>query len=131
MKRRPFIPAAVGICSLFVTLAVICIAVFSVLSLSTANAGKRLSVIYAENAYEYYSADLTANEILASIRSGDIPEGIEEESGIFSFSVPQNASEDLFVEVEVSESGYKILRWQSVRTAEWESDDKIDLFDPS
>ena len=67
MKKNniPFIP--VGISSLLITFLILCLAVFSVLSLSSAVAEQKLSQKTADHILEYYTASNTANDTLAAI----------------------------------------------------------------
>ncbi len=130
MNKRHFTPSVVGVCSLLVIFSVLCLVIFSLVSLSTANAGKRLSEISARQTEAYYAADLRAEKIVAQLRAGSIPEGVSEKDGVYSFSVAISDVLVLSAEVEVLENGdYKILKWQSVRSSEWQADDSLDLWD--
>ena len=125
-KRSPFI---FGASSLIVIFAVLCIVIFALLSLNTAAAGDRLSRVFADSAVDAARANSEAHEILARIRQNDIPERVEIKGNIYNYSCRIDKARELFVSVEVYGNGeYKILRWQSVRTAAWNPDEKIDVW---
>ena len=104
----------VGPSSLLVTFSVICLVVFAVLCLGTSDAGRRRANISAEAVSAYYSADLEADKIFAQIRAGEIPEGVSVNGSIYSYSCEISPTQKIFVEIERTEHGYKVLRWQSV-----------------
>ena len=119
MKRGGGVSGAVSLVMIF---CVMCLAVFAVLTLATADRERKLSEMTAQNAADYYEADRQAVEIVAALRSGkDLPEGVQVSAaypdGPMSFSVPIN--EDQTLEVDLSET-CEILRWQTVYTGSWE-----------
>ena len=133
-KQERFSPPAVGGTSLLVVFAVLCLTVFALLSLTTVQADVRLADASAQAVEDYYAADCRAQEILARVRNGETPEGVEleEENGITSvrYACPISDGQELQVEARVSWDGsYSILRWQAVATREWESDESLDLWD--
>lgn len=67
MKKNniPFIP--VGISSLLITFLILCLSVFSILSLSSAIADQKLGQKSADRTLEYYDASNRANDTLASV----------------------------------------------------------------
>ena len=117
-----------GASSLMVIFAVLCIAVFAILSLSTALAGERLERISLDSAEEYYQADCKAEKILSELRSGIIPDGVENHDGVFSFSVPISETRTLKAVVQLENDKYSILSWQAVYTSEWSADDKLSIW---
>lgn len=126
-KKRPA-TGTPGASSLMVIFAVLCIAVFAVLSLSTALAGKRLEESSLNSAADYYQADCEAERILAQLRTGERPADVTEEDGVFSYSVPISDTRTLEVRARVDGDNYEILSWQSVYTATWAADDKISVW---
>lgn len=132
--RERFSPPAVGGISLLVVFAVLCLTVFALLALTTVQADVRLADASAQAVEEYYAADCQAQEILARIRNGETPEGVElsETDGVTSvrYACPISDGQELQVEARVSWDGsYRILRWQAVATREWESDESLNLWD--
>ena len=69
----------VGGSSLLVIFAVLCLTVFAMLSLTQAQADRRL----AQNSWSavtgYYQADCQAQEILSQLRAGERPDGVTAE----------------------------------------------------
>lgn len=126
--KRSFLPPAVGLSSLLVIFAVLCITVFALLSLSTVRADARLSESSAKAVTGYYEADFAAEEILARLRAGEQPEGVIFENGIYTYSCPISETQALLVEVKVEGSGYTVLRWQARSTANWEADDSLPVW---
>lgn len=134
-KERSFSPPTIGGSSLLVIFAVLCLTVFALLSLSTVQADGRLSDKTYETTVGYYAADSKAEEILASLRSGVVPEGVTSEEAvhsfageIYSYSVAINDSQALEVDVIIKGSDYTILRWQVVSTADWQADESLNVW---
>lgn len=127
--RKRFAPAAVGASSLLTIFAVLCLVVFALLSISTVQADLRLSETAARSVQGYYEADCRAEEILALLRAGECPPGVNEKDGIFSYACPISHTQTLVVEVAVDGKEYTVLRWQAVSTADWQSDDSLPVWD--
>ena len=128
-KRERTGPMTVGASSLLVIFAVLCLTVFALLSVSTVQADRRLSDKAADAVTGYYAADCQAEEILARLRSGEIPEGVSEQAGVYSYACPISQTQTLTVSVTVEGPEYTILRWQAVSTARWQADDSLRVWD--
>ena len=132
MKRKPR-GVSVGSASLIMILAVLCLTIFSVLSLSSARAAKAMADRAAEQTSAYYAADKTACSILDRILSGDASEAeaVSSPDGavVYSYSVPIDDGSDLQVEVAVGGGGYDILRWQAENISSWSPDDSLNVWD--
>lgn len=115
----------IGGCSLLVIFAVLCLTVFALLGFSTVQANKRLADISAQAVSDYYRADSQAEEILARLRTGEIPDGVTKKNHIYSFRCTISPTQALLVEVQ--EEDWKILRWQTISTIQWQPDESIDL----
>ena len=120
---------AVGITSLVVIFAVLCLAIFSVLALSTAQADARLSRQTQEAVLDYYQAEREANQILARLRRGEVPQGVTQVEGVYSYRCEISQTQALEVEVRLDGEQYEILRWQTVSTAQWQNDEKLPVWD--
>ena len=121
---------ATGGSSLLATFGILCLTVFALLSLSTVQADLRLSRQSADATAAYYQADCQAEEILALLRAGQTPEGVVRSGSLCTYRCPVSDTQALEVEVELAEDGtYTILRWQTVSTAQWQSDDTLDIWD--
>ena len=128
-KRQSFQAPVVGGSSLLVIFAVLCLTVFAMLSLSTVQADSRLSDASAEAVCDYYEADCRAEEILAQLRGGQIPEGISVEDDVYSYTCPISQTQELQVEVRFEGEIWEVLRWQAVSTAQWKDDETLSLWD--
>ena len=133
MDEKRFSAPVVGGSSLLVIFAVLCLTVFALLGLSTVQADGRLSDASAEAVSAYYAADCQAEAILARLRAGELPEGVEEtvtpEGRTCAYTCPISDTRTLAVEVRLEGANYDILRWQAVSTADWEPDETLDLWD--
>lgn len=112
MKQNGSI-STIGGCALMMIFAVLCLTVFAVLSLSTAKAGDTLSESSIRATQAYYRADEQAERILAGIRRGEAPDGVEQDGSFYSYRCPIDDRQSLYVEVERNGSDYTILRWQA------------------
>lgn len=126
--RRP-IPLPVGSASLLVIFAVLCLSVFALLSLSTAQAGIRLQKTSSAAVEDYYRADREAEELLARLREGDIPPGVTRQDGVYRYTVPISDTQALAVSAAVDGERYTVLRWQAVSTVSWQTEDGLPVWD--
>lgn len=118
----------IGAASLLVIIAVLCLSVFALLTLATVQADERLGDHAEAAVLDYYRADCQAEEILAQLRCGNIPEGVAVKDGIYSFTCPMSETQLLAVAVTVSEKNYEILRWQAVSTTDWKPEDALPVW---
>lgn len=126
---RKYIPGGIGISSLLVIFGVLCLCVFALLSVSTVQNQQRLSDRGAEAVTGFYEAQAQAQEILARLRCGELPEGVKEENGLYSFSCAVSETRVLQVTVRLRGSDYEILRWQTVSAADWNPEDSLPVWD--
>lgn len=128
-KNRKMAVTTVGGSSILTIFAVLCFIVFALLSLSTAKADSVLAERSVEAVSRYYEADTQAEEILARLRSGEIPDGVTDEGGgKFSYSCPIDENQKLQVLVKLSGGDFKILRWQKEYSGEWKTDDSMKVW---
>ena len=125
------LPSAVGLSSVLVIFAVLCLSVFALLSVSTVRADGRLAEKSRQAVYDYYRADCCAEELLSQLRSGNVPEGVATEDGIYRYSCALSDTQILTVEVAISDTGYEILQWQAQSTTHWQADEKLHVFNPA
>lgn len=128
MKRDNLSLPAVGLSSLLVIFAVLCLTVFTLLSISTVSAHKRLAQSSRQTITGYYQADSQAEEILARLRNGEMPQGVTREGNQYTYSCPISDTQTLAVCVEVEGQGYQILRWQAISTENWEAEDRLPVW---
>ena len=127
-KERVAVPA-IGGSSLLVIFAVLCLTVFALLSLSTVQAGDRLSDASADTVTAYYQADSQAEEILARLRDGEYVDGVEFVGNVAVYDCPISETQSLHVEVELDGTTYAVRCWRMVSTAEWEAEDSLEVWD--
>ena len=129
-KRTFSPPVVVGAVSLLTIFAVLCLTVFALLSLCTVQADQRLSDKSFAAVAGYYEADCAAEEILAQLRAGEVPEGVTAYGGgLYRYGCPISDTQTLVVEVAVEDTDYTIIRWQARSTAEWVADDSLPVWD--
>ena len=119
MSKKTF--PAVGLSSLLVIFAVLCLVVFALLTASAARAEARLSDQNRVSVLGYYRAELDANTRIAELRQAGT-------QGIHTFRCPISPTQALEVEVEITGAACRILRWQTVSTAEWQTDEKLPVW---
>ena len=117
----------IGASSLLVIFAILCMTAFSLLGLSTASAHKRLTDIQSRAFADYYAADCYAEEILARLRSGQMPHGVTVDGDVCRYTCPISSTQEL--QVEVRRGDWSILRWQTVSTVHWQADESITVWD--
>ena len=105
---------AIGGSSLLVIFAVLCLTVFALLSLSTAQAEKRMSDASAQALTAYYAADLEAEQIFARLRAGENVPGVQKNARLYSYSCPISEQQILEVELENKENTWHVCRWQVI-----------------
>lgn len=143
-RNDRFSPPAVGGISLLVAFAVLCLTIFALLSLTTVRADVRLADASAEAVSAYYAADGQAQEILARLRNGEVPEGVSligtfQTEGepdpsqwkyAYTYACPISERQELQVNVTISPDGsYDVSSWQAVSTGEWEIDESLEIWD--
>lgn len=128
-KKERFSPPAIGGVSLLVVFAVLCLTIFALLGLTTVQADIRLASASAQAVTDYYAADCAAQEILARLRAGELPDGVSAVGELYSYSCPISETLELQVEVQVSGPSYEVLRWTASPAAEWVIDDGLNLWD--
>lgn len=128
-RKRRFSPPVVGGSSLLTVFAVLCLTVFALLSLSTVLADGRLSDLSAQAVTDYYEADCRAEEIFAKLRAGEIPAEVTEADGVYSYACPVSDTQTLMVSVQEQRTGWAVVQWKTVSTADWQEDESLNLWD--
>lgn len=133
-ERNGMTPPALGGISLLTVFAVLCLTVFALLSLTTSRAGHRLSQASAQAVENYYAADCEAQLILAQLRTGEWPEGVELVEGeqrYAEYACPISETQELQVQVRLGEDedSYEIIRWQAAPIGQWTLDEDLELWD--
>ena len=114
-----------GSASLLAIFAVLCLVVFALLSLSTAQAYDRLADASADAVTGYYRADFEAEKIFAQLRSGKLPNGVIKSTDSYRYSCVISETQQLEVELLKNDENWKVLRWQAVSIADYKPDESI------
>ena len=126
VKKTSYPPFNMGISLMLVIFIILCMVVFSVLSLSTALKDYNYSKQNADNTTAYYEACnhgeqelLILKENLSSYEEGEIVE----------YNIPINDNKTLFISVELhpAENTYTIKTWKTISTKTWDGDDSISV----
>lgn len=129
MRRSGGVSGAVSLVMIF---CVLCLAVFSVLTLAAADREAQLIEIVAKNAAEYYQADYDATVIAAALSGGGpLPADVDVvwDGDTASFRLPVGDSLELDVAISLHGGSYEILRWRTVYTGSWEPSGYLELWD--
>ena len=130
MKKEKFSSGGItGGSSLLIIFAVLCIAVFAILSLSDSLASGRLENASANSVINYYSADYQAEEILSELRTGAVPDNVEKDGNIYTYRCPISDTSAIEVQVELAGSDYTVLKWQQIYTADWQAEQKLEVWE--
>ena len=147
MKSREERPLGlnVGSASVLMIFAVLCLTVFSALSLVTAVSEKNTADHFAASAAQYYEADAAAIEIkegLAdALKAGSSPAAAAQAAGavysdtgrgtLFSYGVPlADGISQLSVVLLYRDGGLQNITWEKTSTDEWSPDTGIQVWDP-
>ena len=112
MKRKSDISSAVGAGSLLTIFAVLCMSVFSLLTLTSARADLRLSDAGAEMVSAYYAADCEAEEIFAKLRQGEEVPQAQRNGDCWQYTCRISDNQTLEVTLRCQQGQWEVLRWQ-------------------
>ena len=133
----------IGSASIVLVFAVLCLTVFSLITLIVAVNDKNLVDAEAKLVEGYYEADRLAEQVAAEIRgiitAGGTPDnvrGIDVQSGLdwdlgvetASFRCPISESKDLYVRLAFYSDTYEVLVWRMADTNEWVFDDSLNIW---
>ena len=127
-KKRVGLPA-VGVCALLTAFAVLCLTVFSTLCVATVQADLRLAERAGSAVTAGYAVEAEAQRILARLRGGEEPEGVERDGNRYRFVCPvEGMGRQLTAEVELHGADYRILRWQLQPVGEWVGNENLPVW---
>ena len=119
----------VGGSSLLVIFAVLCLTVFALLCISTVQADQRLADASINAVSAYYAADGEAEKILAQLRAGEMPEGVQQENGVYRFTVTVSQTQMLLVEASVSDAEHWTVNcWRTMSTTQSNADELLNVW---
>lgn len=135
MRRGGTVSGAVSLVMIF---AVLCLTVFSVLTLSTAVGESKLAQATAQHTVDYYAADAQATGIAAQLRQGSRAEMIDGIAVVYTtgehgeqaaFAVPAGENQTLSVVLLLQNQSYDILKWELEYSGDWQADQSIAVWD--
>lgn len=139
MKKRENRMQAVGLCSLITFFSVLCMCIFAAAVITSVQSDQKLADASYETVQAKYEAESRAEELLAQLRQGIVPEDAQEilqetavpEQTVYQYTCPISEVQSLDVKVKVDKTNgsYEIMRWKIVSTADWEADDTLQLWD--
>jgi len=132
----------VGSASIMLVFAVLCLTVFSLISLSVAQNDKALVDAETQLVVSYYRADELATRVLAEIlKKNTAPDsetilGVDiksyydtsREKTVTRFTCPMNDTKELGVEVAIHDGTYDIISWRMHDTGNWDIDTSIPVW---
>jgi hypothetical protein len=128
-----------GAASLVLIFAVLCLAVFSLLTLSTANRNRALTQKRVEAMTAFYAADNAAVELVAKLREavagGEVPARIGDVEirgdgqGVYSYSCRIDGRRALAVTLRLADGGLEILAWREMDLENWTPDDRLNVWE--
>ena len=127
----------IGISSIVMIFAVLCLTIFSMLSLMTSDSDYTLAKKYLEKTLAYYNADAEALKIYGDIVNGRIvdagagvvTENKDGELTEISYAVNLDDKQKLNVKIELYDGNYTITEWYVNNVNEWVPDDNINIWD--
>lgn len=133
----------VGSASIMLVFAVLCLTIFTMISLSSATTDKALANRLETLVTGYYDADTLAELILSDLlavvgETGELPESaydvdiaVSEQDGVVSISYicPINDSKELMVEVDFYDGSYEIKIWRMQETEPWHGETSVFYFE--
>jgi len=128
-KKNLFSGSVIGGSSLLVIFSVLCLTVFTMLALGTVQAESRIAEASARSVTDYYRADLEAEQIFASLRSGRKVSGVTQQGEHYCYSCAVSEKQELLVELRCSDGQWSVISWQTVVYPEITTDDAPSLWD--
>jgi len=132
----------VGSASVVLVFAVLCLTVFSLITLLVARNNRALAETEASLVTGYYEADALAEQIIAEIlKAGTIPDsvrGVEIDTSwdmnleieVITYLCPLSDKKELYVKLAVDGDDVDILNWQMLDIGQWEFDDSLGVWIP-
>lgn len=145
MGNRKITGINIGGVSIVMIISVLCLTIFSVLTLITSHNEKKLSQKAATAALNYYSADFICTRTLARIKElagaeidnpgqlattlpGDITYEKIDDAFYISYGAPVDERQLLSVCVLVEGGSAKVLEWALTNAAEWSPSSALDYW---
>ena len=128
----------IGSALIVLVFTVLCLTIFTVISLVPALTGQRLIEAEVELVKSFYEADTLAEQVVAEILAAQTVPGnvlgveIKTEQGAqgerVSFTIPIAETRLLYVVLAIGRDHYEILTWRMYQTRYWEADDRLNVW---
>ncbi len=133
--------SGVGSVSLTLIFATLCLAIFSVLTLSSALGEKRNAQLLAESATDYYQADSQASRVYLGLAQAlsrgetpdtlygiDIDRDVQDDGVHYSYSCEIDDRQVLEVELSYKGESLVILKWAKTSRESWSGDESLQVW---
>ena len=120
-SKKKFPITNIGTVTLLMIFIVICMVVFTVLTLSKSAADYNFTKKLATQTTAYYDACSQAEELRAKADAG------ANKKPEVSYSVPINDRLELAVTLRLAGGHYEIVKWKEQQAGEWQGDNSINL----
>lgn len=114
MKNREFRAPIVGGTSLITIFAVLCLIVFTLLTMSTVLASRNLAERSHEAVRAYYAADSQAETIFAQLRGGEIPSNVVKNGEIYTYDCPISDTQYIHVVLSFADGRWNVIEWRAI-----------------
>lgn len=123
-----FSPPAVGGASLLVSIALLCLTVFALLCLTSAQAETRLEERTRQAVEDYYRADVRAQELFSRLKNGELPPEVAQKDGIYTYVCEISPNQTLYVTLQNQNGDWQVLRWQARAVLPVEEDQTLPVW---
>lgn len=106
--------------AMLATFGILCMVVLAMLSITSARSDRHQAESSNQNVAEFYAADRHAQNIYARLKLGETVEDVLVDGNIYRYTCPVSENQVLEVELEKTDEGWKVLRWQAVSTEQQE-----------
>lgn len=136
MRKQGF---GIGGASLLLIFSVLCLTVFSLLTLSATMRERTLTEKRRAAVEAYYAADGAAAEVAAALleggRTGAVPSTVggtaieDEGGGVYAYLCPIDGRRAISVRLMLSDGGIGILSWRTTEIADWTPDESLSVWE--
>ncbi len=113
MKKINTNTPIVGGSSLITIFSILCIIVFTLLTLSTVVTSKDLAEASHNAVKAYYNADSEAEKIFAQLKSGIVPENVTVNGNYYSYVCDISETQFITVELSFIDGKWNVIKWHS------------------
>lgn len=136
MRKQGF---GIGGASLLLIFSVLCLTVFSLLTLSTVRREVVLTEKRKAAVEHYYAADAGAVEIASALltaeRGGSLPPELggiaiqHEGQGVYAYNYPIDSRRAISVRLRIAGGTSTLLSWKTTDIADWTPDESLDVWE--